>query len=180
MTRRIRRRILLPRSLDARLKNLAELQQETNGALLYVPQVRSANEIDCRVDALYMTAVGTAGHVRAEPQRMAIVNCFFERNSEYLFVKWHTHCRGTGEHWFTRLSQGDIDSYEAQLQDDSRFIGMMASPLRTLLYGRGELDYSLVEDTSTSRARGEHVSRELQISARELGYRDLPRLRAIR
>lgn len=52
----------------------------------YVPE-QTSDGFDCRVDALYMTAVGTAGHVRADPQRMEIVNRFFENNPEYMFVK---------------------------------------------------------------------------------------------
>lgn len=177
MAQRVRRRILVPISIDGKLRHLAGLKQESNGALLYVPTLTS-DGLNCRVDALYMTAVGTAGNVCAEPQRMAIINRFFESNPEYRFVKWHTHCRGTGEYWFTRFSQGDIRAYKEQLRQDSRFIGMVVSPTRKLLYGKGIVELALMLDTSNSQRRERQVQGELQTAARELGYDDLPPLQA--
>lgn len=168
--------ILLPQSIDDKLQTLAGLKQETNGVLLYVPEINTG-VFNCRVDGLYVTNVGSISHVRADSKRIAIVNRFFKNNPNYRLIKWHTHCKGTGKDWFTRFSQGDIDGYEKQLRQDSRFIGMMVSPDRYLLHGKGGLYILLIEDTAVSQQNEMQVQSELEKAASELGY-DTPPLQA--
>ena len=183
------RRISLPEELDRQLKTLAELQQESNGVLLYTSQ-----GLDFRVDHLYMTNIGTAGHVQADPIRMEIINKFFERHPEYQLIKWHTHSRGTGEYWFDKLSEGDIRSYNRQLEEDPEFIGMMVSPVKKIIVARGKGEEStLVRVVPTPHDfydRRRRLETEIELAARELGYTfnertarevgytHLPRLRA--
>ena len=72
------RKIVIPWKINERLERLAQLQQETNGVLLYVPEKRPFG-FNYNVRALYMTGVGTAHNVQADPRRMEIVNIFFEK-----------------------------------------------------------------------------------------------------
>ncbi len=167
---RVYRRILLPRTLDRKLQRLAELEWETNGILLYSQEPVSDSQIDCSVEALYLTGIGTATHVQADPERMRTANEYFRRHPDVRSVKWHTHCRGTGEVWFDRLSQQDIDSYEAQLEHDGRFIGMMVSPTRKILYGRERITLETIPDPSGFIQHQRIIERELKQVARSLGY----------
>jgi len=169
---------VLSNRLDGILKNLAELKEETNGVLLYEP-VERTDHVDCRVDHLYMTGVGTAGHVKADQTRMDIINEFFQRHPEYRFVKWHTHSRGTGEHWHKRLSQGDIDSYREQMRQDPEFMGMMVSPSGRILVARkGTADMEIVPTWAGFEEKSKYLHDEILHSANSLGYGEIPRLRA--
>jgi len=170
------RKIVIPWKINERLERLAQLQQETNGALLYVPEKRPFG-FNYNVRALYMTGVGTAHNVQADPRRMEIVNIFFEKHPGYGFVKWHTHCRETGEQWYEKFSQGDINSYKWQLRQDRRFVGMMISPTRKQLYGYGDLGFATIR-SPTSDLLEDRISDELRHIAEQLGYVNLPPLLA--
>ena len=86
------RKVLLPREIDERLDNLTGLVKEIDGILLYRKQADY-----CPIEALFMTGVGSAGHVQAQPDRMEVANELFRRNPDYRFVKFHTHSKGTIE-----------------------------------------------------------------------------------
>src|SRR3989339_1491985 len=100
------RKVLLPREIDRRLDNLTELVEEVDGILLY----RRQGDY-CPIEALFMTGVGSAGHVQAQPDRMEVANDFFRRNPDYQFVKFHTHSKETidkfGDYYAKHFSQGD-------------------------------------------------------------------------
>lgn len=76
------RKILLPKELNERLQALTRIEEEVNGVLLY----QQAGE-NCFVDTIYMTAVGTEGHVQAQEDRMAVINKFFCRKSRVSICK---------------------------------------------------------------------------------------------
>lgn len=161
------RTVLLPREYEVRLKTLTSLEQEVNGALLYRQQGNY-----CPIEANFMTAVGTAGHVRAEQERMDIANEFFRRNPEYRFVKYHTHSKGTikrfGEHFAHNFSDGDIRSYEEQLGHDPDFIGMVVTPRAMLLYGRDNPQLRVVQGVPSEASR--RIDDELAEIARAMGH----------
>ena len=129
--------VLLPKALDARLDDLTAIEDEANGVLLYRRQGGNSERY-CPIVAVYMTAKGTSGHVQAEPQRIEVVNEFFQRHPDFHHVKFHTHSKGTirqfGEYFAAHFSEGDIDNYREQLKHDSDFIGMVVTPSVKLLY----------------------------------------------
>ncbi|MEK6921368.1 MAG: hypothetical protein AABX82_05770 [Nanoarchaeota archaeon] len=84
------RKVLLPKELETRLNGLTSLVEEVKGVLFYRPQ-----EEYCPLEAIFMTGVGTEGHVQANPGRLEVVNEFFGRNPDYHYVEFHTHCEGT-------------------------------------------------------------------------------------
>lgn len=161
------RQVLLVRQFDRTLDDLAELTQEANGVLLYRPQGRY-----CPIEASYMTARGNPGHVRAEEQRMDVVNEFFRRNPDYRFVKFHTHSKGTirrfGEHFATHFSDGDIRSYDEQLRTNPEFIGMVVTPETKLLYAQDKPTIRVVSGFPSEANR--RIHRELEEIKMELGY----------
>ena len=181
MGQRIKRVVRIPQELsnklEGRLKKLVDLKEETNGVLLYVP-IEGPDYIDCRVDELYMTAVGTLGHVIADPVRMAIINEFFQRHPEYRFIKWHAHSKGTGRYWHKRLSSGDMDSYREQLRHDPEFMGMMVSPSGRILVARGPAEMKVVPTWAGFEEKSRHLHEEILRAANSLGYDEIPRLRA--
>jgi len=167
----------LSNGLNGVLRDLAELKEETNGVLLYEP-VRKPGHVDCRVDLLYMTGIGTTGHVRADPMRMEIINEFFQNHPEYRFVKWHTHSRGTGKYWHDKLSQGDMDSYREQIRQDPEFMGMMVSPSGRRLVAKGPVEMHVVPTWGDFEEKASYLSDEMSLAANALGYREIPTLKA--
>ncbi|MBI2658306.1 hypothetical protein HYX08_06470 [Candidatus Woesearchaeota archaeon] len=144
--------------------------------LLYRPQGRY-----CPIEAIYMTARGNPGHVRAEDQRMDVVNEFFRRNPDYGFVKFHTHSQGTirifGEQFATHFSEGDLRSYEEQLRTNPEFIGMVVTPETKLLYAPDNPTIRVVSGFPSEA--NERIHRELEEIKRAFGY-DFPSLTATR
>lgn len=172
----------LPEELNLKLKSLAELQQETNGVLLYPDEkIRDASgNTRCRIEALYMTGRGDQVHVQSDTQRMAVMNEFFNLHPEYRYVKWHTHCRGTGQQWFDKISAGDRESYTNQLREDPNFIGMMVSPTHTIVIG---MDNPVLQVTPKGTTRNfeaqERIIRNwIEEAAGRIGHINLPPLMA--
>ncbi|GEM_PF-4427337 len=170
---KIRRNILVPQVLDDRLAQLAELGEETNGILVCKPQ-QQGHLLNYETNALYVTALGTSHQVVASPTMMRMLNLFFQHNPQYHVVKWHTHCRGTGEEWFSKLSRGDIDHYQGHLEVNSFFIGMMVSPTQKILYGRGEISLEVVPTSPRFEREERVILQKLENAAIEVGYQGLP------
>ena len=168
------RKVLLAREFDRTLDELAELNEEVNGILLYRPQRHY-----CPVEAIFMTGKGNVGHVRAEQERMDIANEFFSGNPDYLFVKFHTHSKGTikrfGDFHATHFSEGDIESYDEQLKTNPEFIGMVVTPRTKLLYAPDNPTLRIVNGFPSEA--NQSIRKELTDIARARGY-DIRRLQA--
>ncbi len=170
------RKVLLPKEIEGRLIALTPLTQEVDGILLY----RKRNDY-CSVEALFMTGVGSVGHVQAEPERVEVANEFFKRNSEYQFIKFHTHSRGTierfGQYYARHFSQGDIDGMQEHLRADRDFMAMLVTPETKLLCGIDNPTLLVVNGFRGYQSRSQAVSRSLNSIAKNLGY-DISRLQA--
>ncbi|MGV8086247.1 MAG: hypothetical protein ACP5N1_01325 [Candidatus Woesearchaeota archaeon] len=170
------RNVLLPNELDGRLDTLTNLVEEINGILLY-----RQNGIYCPIEALFMTGIGSAGHVQSQSDRMEIANEFFKRNPDYKFVKFHTHSRGTiekfGSHYARHFSQGDIDGMKEQLRYDKNFMAMLVTPETKLLSGIDNPKLLVVDNSLEYINRSQIVSASLKNIAENLGY-DLSKFRA--
>lgn len=171
----MQRKVLLPRELERRLDTLAKVEQEVGGVLLY-----RQKEIYCPLEKLFITGVGSVGNVQSIPERMEIVNEFFKRNTNYRFVKFHTHSVGTirecGEYFATHFSQQDIEGVEGdggmkqRLREDSKYIAMLVTPETKLLYGNGCLSLRVVNEFRGYRNRSRGISQSLRTIAKNLGY----------
>lgn len=170
------RKVLLPRELEGRLDNLTALTEEVDGILLY----RRQNDY-CPIEALFMTGVGSAGHVQAQPERMEVANEFFRRNPDYQFIKFHTHSKGTidrfGQYYARHFSQGDIDGIKEQLRYDRDFMAMLVTPETKLLNGIANPELLVVNDFPRYQNRSQVVNQSLKVIAGNLGY-DISRLQA--
>ncbi len=138
--------IRIPQTIEARLKNLTQVDDETNGVLLYEQEGNV-----CNISTLFMTGHGTPGHVIADPNRVAIVNEFFARNPNVGYVKFHSHTRKTvdkfGDRYLRQFSQGDLDSYKEQFQSDKEFIAMLVTSETELTCGLDNPNIEIVPDT---------------------------------
>lgn len=163
------RRVLLPSEIEKRLNDLTGLMQEVNGILLYRRQ-----KDDCPLEAVFMTGVGCEGDVQANPQRMVVANEFFRRNSDYQFVKFHTHSKGTiekfGDYYARHFSQGDINGIKEQLKEDRNFMAMLITPKTKLLSGIDNPTLIMVDDFIGYHHRSQAVSQSLKVIAKNLGY----------
>jgi hypothetical protein len=172
------RKVLLPREIDERLNNLTGLVEEVDGILLY----RRQGDY-CPIEALFMTGVGSAGHVQAQPDRMEVANEFFRRNPNYQYVRFHTHSKATierfGDHYARHFSQGDIDGINEQLRDDRDFMAMLITPETKLLSGIDNPELRVVPDSESYKTRSQAINIQLNQIARHLGY-DISGLQATR
>ena len=172
------RKVLLPREIDGRLDNLTGLVEEVDGILLY----RRQGDY-CPIEALFMTGVGSAGHVQAQPDRMEVANEFFRRNPDYQFVKFHTHSKGTierfGDYYARHFSQGDVDGIKEQLRYDRDFMAMLVTPEKKLLSGIDNPELLVVNGFPGYQNRSQAVSQSLKVIAENLGY-DISRFQATR
>jgi hypothetical protein len=137
----------------------------------------------CPIEALFMTGVGSAGHVQAQPDRMEVANELFRRNPDYRFVKFHTHSKGTiekfGDYYAKHFSQGDIDGIKEQLRYDRDFIAMLVTPKIKLLSGIDNPELIVVDDFPEYQNRSQAVSQSLKVIAGNFGY-DISRFQATR
>ena len=172
------RKVLLPREINGRLDSLTELVEEVDGILLY----RRQGDY-CPIEALFMTGVGSAGHVQAQPDRMEVANEFFRRNPDYQIVKFHTHSKGTiarfGKYYARQFSQGDIDGIKEQLRYDRDFMAMLVTPETKLLSGIDNPELMVVNGFHGYQNRSQAVSQSLKVIAENLGY-DISRFQATR
>lgn len=172
------RKVLLPREIEKRLDNLTGLVEEVDGILLYRKQGNY-----CPLESLFMTGVGSEGHVQAQTDRMEVANEFFRRNPDYQFVKFHTHSKGTierfGEYYARHFSQGDIDGIKEQIRYDGDFMAMLVTPEIKLLCGIDNPELVIVNDFLGYQNRSQAVSEALKVIARNKGY-DLNKFQAKR
>ena len=164
------RKVLLPKEIDRKLDRLIELtEDEVNGVLLY----RRKNDY-CPIEALFMTGVGSEGHVQSQPERMEIVNEFFRRNPDYQYIKFHTHSKGTiarfGDYYARNFSQGDLDGIKEQLKDYKEFMAMLVTPETKLLCGIDNPELLVADDFPGYRNRNQAVIQALNVAAGNLGY----------
>jgi len=163
------RKVLLPREIGGRLDNLTGLVEEVDGILLYRTQ-----KDYCPIETLFMTGVGSTGHVQAQPNRIEIVNEFFNRNPDYQLIKFHTHSKETinrfGKYYARHFSQGDIDGIKEQLKHDRDFIAMLVTPEIKLLSGIDNPELLVVNDFPGYQNRSQVVSQYLKVITKNLGY----------
>lgn len=162
------RTIILPREIEKRLGELTKLKEETNGILLY----RAAGEL-CPVEAVYITGVGSEGHVQSDQSKIEVVNKFFELNPDYLFIKFHTHTTGTtekyGAQYAHKFSAGDIAGIKEQLRQDKRFIAMLITQETTLLSGLDNPQLRVVEQSDVYEINHEKLQIALKRVEQSLG-----------
>lgn len=162
------RKIILPRDIEERLRRLTNMKEETNGVLLYQ---RDGDE--CLVDYLYLTAVGSSGRVQAMSDRIKVANEFFQKNSQYKHVKFHTHTRGTvkrfGRYFAQNFSSEDRKGIKEQLMHNEDFIAMLVTPEVLLVSGIDNPTVEVVEGFPEYKERRRHVEAEITKIARELG-----------
>lgn len=172
------RRILLPGELEKRLDDLTTANQEVNGVLFY----RQMPNQDCLVDQIFMTGVGSKGHVQALPERVEIVNAFLERFAHYSFIKFHTHSNGTiaefGRYYAFNFSSSDEKIIETQLRDDPRYMALLVTPETKILRGIDNPKLRVVNQYPDI-AKSQAVIQYLQTIAENKGY-DINRLQATR
>lgn len=161
------RLILLPKELDEKLQILTELEEETNGVLFY-----KREDLKCPVDHLYLTGLGTVGHVQALPERIEVVNKFFEKNPDYHFIKFHTHSCGTiktfGDYYAKKFSQGDRDGIKEQLRRDKEFIAMLVTPETRLLSGFDNPTLEIIDSFPEYEERNKYVKESIHQIAEEI------------
>ncbi len=164
------RKVIISREINEKLDNFSQFEEEVNGVLLY--KVRYP-EI-CEVGSLFMTGVGTVGHVTSHPERVDIVNEFFRINPEYGYIKFHTHSIGTiqqfGDYYARHFSQKDIELMQKQIQSDDRFIAMLVTLEKKLLCGIDN-PYLIIEDnTPLSIHKERSIDTSIRCIAKQLGY----------
>lgn len=162
------RTVLLPRELERKLDKLAELDEETNGALFYRQE-----DTYCQLEQIFLTGVGDEGNVQASAERVMVVDKFLERNPDYGFVKFHVHSAGTikryGEKYAQEFSAGDLDGYKRHFKEDPRFIAMLVTPEIKLLCGIDNPVLKVVESFPGYLNRSRAVKEVLERIKRELG-----------
>lgn len=168
------RKILLPREIDNRLNDLTRVVEEVNGILLY----RRREDI-CPIESVFMTGVGTEGHVQSQPERIEITNEFFKRNPDYRFIKVHTHSQATidkfGQYYARNFSSQDHEGIKEQLKHDKDFMAMLITPKTKLLYGTDNPELHIVDDFPGYANRSSGVDDSIKVIAQNLGY-DISRL----
>jgi hypothetical protein len=124
----------IPGWINGRLRGLTTIKDETNGVLFY-----TRNNNICKVSGMFITGIGTPGHVIAEPKRVLLVNELFKRKNDLKFVKFHTHTKETikmfGNRYLRAFSSGDLDSYREQFKHDKEFVAMLITPEVGLMCG---------------------------------------------
>lgn len=163
------RQVLLPSDIGIRLHNLTALVEEVNGILLYK---RIAD--NCPLEAMFVTGVGNAGHVQALPERAEIANEFFRRNTDYQFVKFHTHTAETirkfGDYYARNLSKGDIDLIKAHLKEDKEFMTLLITPETKILCGIDNPKLVMINDFPGYKEKSYRVGEEIKNIAKQKGY----------
>lgn len=171
------RKVLLPREIDNRLNDLTHLVEEVDGILLYRRRVDDTSP----VEDIFMTGVGTEGHVQSQPERMEVANEFFRQNPDYQFIKFHTHSRGTiarfGRYYAWHFSQEDLEGIQEQLQYDRAYMAMLVTPEAKLLHSIDNAELHIVSDFPGYAQRSRAVDQAVKVIAQNLGY-DLSTLRA--
>lgn len=172
------RRILLPKALDKRLKDLSRLEQETSGTLLYVTQ-EVGSGLDLRVDTLYMSGVGGRGFVGAEPERQRVINDFLSHHPEYGFIDWHTHISGSA-----LASPEDMTRF-GWYSERYPFTIMMITPrnkphIAIQSESGGNLRNVVVPTPDDFYSRESYLLGELRKSEKRLGLSHIPWLKATR
>lgn len=163
------RKVLLPREISKKLTDLTRLVEEVNGILLY-----RRRGIYCFIDALFITGTGIAGHVDALLERVKIINEFFRVNSDYQFIKFHTHSKGTiekfGQYFAKNFSREDINYIKKQLKHNRDYIEMLVTPEIKILSGIDNPELVVVNNHSGYKNKSQAVSQSLEIIAKDLGY----------
>lgn len=166
----MKRKIILPKVLSDRLDELAKLENETNGVLFY--RNRGNQENECPCEGIYITNVGTEGHVQAPADKINLINQFLQRNPEYRFIKFHTHTIGTirryGQHYATNFSEGDIAGIKAQLKAEREFIALLITPERKLISGIDNPELVVAERVLEYEMNHQRIHEQLQGIGREL------------
>jgi hypothetical protein len=173
--RTTQRKVILHPALDVKLTGLADLNEETDGILLYTRH----GEI-CPITGIFMTGVGTAGHVKSAPERIEIAIEFFRANPAYQCAKFHTHSKGTierfGRHYASHFSPEDTEIMRDQMRADRDFMALLVTPETKLLCGIGRPKL-IVEEFPDYAQQNRFVQAGIRAAARHLGY-NLVRLRA--
>ena len=162
------RRIILAEELRNRLNQLTTVRQEVNGVLLY----RQVGE-RCPIEGMYVTAIGTEGHVKASDEKVKIVNEFFNRNPDHRYVKFHTHTVETvkkyGDYYAKHFSSGDIEGIKEQLKADKEYIAMLVTPEKMLLSAIDNPNLEVVSNLREYTENNRKITEEFRKIIRDLG-----------
>ena len=168
------RTILLPNVLDYRLRTFAGMEEERMGVLFYVRRYNEAG-LNCRVDGLLTTGIGTNPFVDKNHQMQEVLNAFFLSNQEYRYIEWHTHPNGIQTH-----SPEDLEAFVTELMNDPYFIGMIITKTRRSIFqdnGPGsEIKIKNVRTPNDFDGRQNVIFSKLEESAIKLGYPKMPNL----
>lgn len=151
-TKRIQ--IAVPIHVHGRLKQLAELQHETGGFLLYTIRKHSDREV-WQVHGFFPLGKGGTHEVHSDPAHVMLANKLLAHlrsispRVAWDFIKVHTHCRGTGPFWFDKFSRQDIDAIADEVGENSRYTSMMYSPTHELVAGHSSHRYEVIRVAST-------------------------------
>lgn len=170
--------IVIPRHIHVRMLELAGLNQETRGRLIYLRrQARGKRQL--LVQTLVMTGRGKPHEVDVDPLHERAANFFSQRlrsiNSAYGDLEWHTH---TTTPQFSQTDRSNVTEY---LRDDPDYVLLMYHRARQLALGHPERQHVIrvVDSTSTHLANERNLQAIRDSVVRENGL-VLPVFRATR
>lgn len=180
------RRVLLPKSLDEKLAQLAREPVEVCGTLLFRQKISTATNssgttVDCYVDALYLLGRGTPEEVRSDKKRVTIVNEFLSLNRGYNPLTFHTHDLLEDPHpedksfwssldedasWF---SEEDIEEFLKRREVDPSYMSLLATPNERKLWGKDHPQLLVVDDSYSTKFKEALVNLRLYVITKWFG-----------
>ena len=162
------RRVLLPAAMRDRLHLLTQIVEETEGILFYRNQ-----DGTCPLEGMYMTGMGSVGHVTTDPARTRVLNTFFEGHPGLRYIHFHTHTLGTvaqcGEYFANHFSGVDEATIAENLRADPAFMALLATPRHLLLAGRDDPALVVVPTPVDYEAQRRVISDDLHRVEARLG-----------
>lgn len=161
------RTIVLPQNIAGKLYRLTSKVEEVDGLLFY----RKRAEF-CPLESVFITGVGTEGHVQPERERIAIANEFFQQNPEYNVVRFHTYTRGTiarfGNYYAEHFSSQDLKLFQQELRKDGEYLHLLTTPSKFLVYGGNSPRLEIVNSFPGYQQRKKAVNWSLKRIAEKL------------
>jgi len=157
--------ILVPQTLDDRLKELATLNQETTGVLLVRPVERS-DLIRLYAASSYLTGRGERLEVTVDPVQQTIVDRFVREHPQYVQIPWHTHVTGN-----SRFSHSDLVHYREEISANKNFVALVITDEYRILTHRSNSGTSIkvVNDPEDFTARANLISRDFEDIRNSMG-----------
>lgn len=163
--------ILIPKHIVNNLNSFTDLAEEVMGDLVcqYFP-----NERLYVVGASFMTGAGSPGSVASDPERLRVLNEFYNQNRDYKRIEFHTHSKGTlrmfGDYYGSNFSQQDLTNINEGLRDNPEYIAMLITPYTKVIKGQpGESFYTITNDNEATRAVMNETSQKMSNLESRLG-----------